>query len=568
MESRSISFNHRIIIFFFTGLFVLSYLLILDDHIYYLGDDFAQYIQHARNICRGDPYSNLPYPFNPEAQIGPPAYPPLYPFLISTLACGEIPQIFWMKTLSILLFALSLPILYKIFFSLKENSTILGAIFVFAFLPWIFLDAGSLGSDTPYAFLSFLALWSLILLPNNQYSWMQPIITGLLIALSTLTRDIGIALFVSSLLYLGQKVWKNPMARPVYLFQMVLISLAFLIPLGCWKFYQYHLGLGPANNIYFSTGLGLDNFTFYGFGLRLASNAYYYLQKCYELLFPLSFLIYPVSTLNWLRFPITFLILGILIWQLLKGFRSSFLPIVLYMGCYLGVLLIMDFHISKNGTRMLIPLAPFLVFFTLKGIKELSPRLGFFPSFAYRVILIFWIGLSIWGSFYLYSSFRDPQRVSFSPNGSTYQAIIDYIRKEIPDSERIAYVKPRYLSLYSQHQTAILPFMGPPSSVGPPSKIIAYLSHWKITYVLLDDHFKEEEQVTRQAIKDLPQAFSVVYSSPPLTLLRFSDPGSSRKDIHHSKAPRVGLAILGRIFPERSFSTTLSKGRPAELAGL
>ncbi len=105
--------------------------------------------------------------------------------------------------------------------------------------------------------------------------------------------------------------------------------------------------------------------------------------------------------------------------------------------------------------------------------------------------------------------------------------MITYIRKEIPLKARIAYVKPRYLSLYSDHPTAILPFMGPPSLVGPPSKIFDYLSHWRVTHVLLDDHFMEEERITRQMIKQLPQAFSKVYSWPSLTLLSFKNPSPS-----------------------------------------
>ncbi len=160
MESRSISFYNWILLLLFVGLFVFFYILPLDQRIYSLGDDFAQYIQHARNICLGQPYSDLPYPFNPEAQIGPPAYPPFYPFLISPLACGATPQILWMKALSVLLFALSLFVLYKLFRHLNDTALTLETLFVLAFLPWIFLDTGSLGSDTPYAFFSFLTLRS------------------------------------------------------------------------------------------------------------------------------------------------------------------------------------------------------------------------------------------------------------------------------------------------------------------------------------------------------------------------------------------------------------------------
>ncbi|MBA4394678.1 MAG: hypothetical protein C0407_14095, partial [Desulfobacca sp.] len=279
-----------------------------------MGDDFAQYIQHASNIHQGLPYSNLPYPFNPLSQIGPPAYPPVYPLLISPFTGGAVPQFIWMKAMSVFLFGIALLVLYKIFQAINDTALAPETLLIFPFLPWIFLDAGYLGSDTPYACFSFISLWSLTALPEDRPGWIPPIITGLLIALSTLTRDTGIALWAGSLLYLSQKIWKNQRARSIYLVQILLISTAFLLPLISWKIYEDHLGLSPANMIYLKTALGWDHFTIYGFFIRLVSNFYYYLTKCYELLFPLSFLIPPIPYLNWLRFPITLLILAMIAW--------------------------------------------------------------------------------------------------------------------------------------------------------------------------------------------------------------------------------------------------------------
>lgn len=519
MKLKLSYYNHWILLVFFTAFFALLYLFILDDHIYYLGDDFAQYIQHARNICQGLPYSNLPYPFNPDAQIGPPAYPPGYPLLISPFSCGEGPRLIAMKTLSLIVFAFSLFILFLLFKSLKNTALVLETIVLFAFLPGVFLDAGYLGSDTPYAFFSLFALWSLITLPEDRLGGRQLLITGLLMAQATLTRDIGIALWASGLLYLGQKIWKKPTKRSILMKQMVILTLTFLVPLFAWKSYEYHLGLGPANAIYLKTALGLDSLTVSGLINRLISNLYYHIKNGFDLLFPLRLVLDPFSA--WMRLPLTFLFFGILSWQIGKAFRGPFLPVILYMGCYLGILLLMDVHISRNSTRMLLPLAPFLIFFMLKGVNELSAKTILQNvRYFYPIFVALWIGLSIGGSFTLYASFRTPERISFSPQGRTYQTMVNYIRRETALPDRIAYIKPRYLSLYSNRLTAILPFMGPPSLVGSPSTIINYLSEKKIGYILLDDHFKQEEDVLRQTIKQFPQAFSEIRSLPPLTLLQ------------------------------------------------
>ncbi|MBA4394994.1 MAG: hypothetical protein C0407_15685, partial [Desulfobacca sp.] len=92
---------------------------------------------------------------------------------------------------------------------------------------------------------------------------------------------------------------------------------------------------------------------------------------------------------------------------------------------------------------------------------------------------------------------------------------------EIPLSGRIAFIKARYLSLYTHHQTVIPPYVGPPSLVGPPSEVLACLSQWQVSHVLVDDHFIKEEASLRKTIDQFPGYFSRCYSSPPLTLFQF-----------------------------------------------
>jgi hypothetical protein len=51
-----------------------------------IGDDFAQYILHARNIAEGRAYASTGYIYNPDlAVIGPPAYPPVLPLVLAPL---------------------------------------------------------------------------------------------------------------------------------------------------------------------------------------------------------------------------------------------------------------------------------------------------------------------------------------------------------------------------------------------------------------------------------------------------------------------------------------------------
>ncbi|MBI3270758.1 MAG: hypothetical protein HYZ53_17275 [Planctomycetes bacterium] len=61
----------------------------------YWGDDFAQYVLHAQNLAAGRAYAETPWLPNPGyAQLGPRAYPPLYPALLAVVvrARGLDPQ--------------------------------------------------------------------------------------------------------------------------------------------------------------------------------------------------------------------------------------------------------------------------------------------------------------------------------------------------------------------------------------------------------------------------------------------------------------------------------------------
>lgn len=47
------------------------------------GDDFAQYLQHARNLLAGQPYKTTGHLLNPRYQIAPEVYPPIFPLLLA-----------------------------------------------------------------------------------------------------------------------------------------------------------------------------------------------------------------------------------------------------------------------------------------------------------------------------------------------------------------------------------------------------------------------------------------------------------------------------------------------------
>ena len=55
------------------------------------GDDFAQYLRHARNLATGQPYKQSGHLLNPRYQIGPEVYPPVFPLLLAPVLSGTNP---------------------------------------------------------------------------------------------------------------------------------------------------------------------------------------------------------------------------------------------------------------------------------------------------------------------------------------------------------------------------------------------------------------------------------------------------------------------------------------------
>lgn len=506
------NYLRRLPVLAFLGLLFLFYVLPLDNRVYSLGDDFAQFIQHAQNICQGRPYTQLPYPYDPEALIGPPAYPPVFPLLISPFTCGEDPNFFMIKIVSVLLFFLSLPILYRILSIFEDISLTRETLFLFSILPWMVFWGGEIVTDIPYVLFSFLSLCLFMRLPQEYPAIPQSLLTGFCMAIGTLTRDIGLSLWVSSVLFCGYKIYKYPHCRSIVIYQILGISLAFLFPVVLWKVYLQHIGLGPENSAFFKTSMGLDGLTLPMLSTRIGSNFYYYLQKFYETLFPLSYQLRQVPYLNWSRFGIAISIFSILIWQIFKAIKGPLLPIILYMACYMGVLLLLDYPM-RAGVRYIIPLVSFLTYFLLKGIKELPSHFNKLASFPfYKIILLIWIGLSIWGSTYFLLQIRSPQVLNISPEAPAYQNIIRWVRKELPPDSRLVYIKPRYLSLYSHRLTAMPPVKA------PPEKVFAYLKQVAVSHVLLDHNFLTEEKMLRQTIKRFPQCFSLIYNDSNFSL--------------------------------------------------
>lgn len=100
------------------------------------GGDFAQYLGHARNLATLHPYADTGYVYNVEAaEIGPPAYPPVFPLLLAPLVSIYGADFVVLKVAMLVLFLGSLMVAAKLFAARLSPWGTVAAVATLAFCP-------------------------------------------------------------------------------------------------------------------------------------------------------------------------------------------------------------------------------------------------------------------------------------------------------------------------------------------------------------------------------------------------------------------------------------------------
>lgn len=178
---------------------VVGYITLTPGHDW--GDDWAQYVNHARNLALGHAYADTGYVFNPlQPHIGPPAYSPGLPLLLAPLIGVLGLNILAMKCLSLVCLALAMLLTYLLFRdSLGAWVAVAGAAF-------------SMGHDLVWAMHNIVLsepsylVWSLAALycgtrACNGRGLGAAIACGVFSYAAFATRPIGAAMIVAVALY-------------------------------------------------------------------------------------------------------------------------------------------------------------------------------------------------------------------------------------------------------------------------------------------------------------------------------------------------------------------------------
>ena len=176
---------------------------IRDGHVW--GDDFALYIQHAKNIVQHVRYDQTNYIFDPQNPgVGPRTYPPGYPLILSLVYWHFGLNFTAMKIENILVFALFLLVLFFILRTELPFLYVVATIAMIGFNPYLWDFKDTVTSDISFLFISYLTLLLIRHLYRSfpqKLHWIETVGVAILLCLSYATRSIGLVFIPVLFLY-------------------------------------------------------------------------------------------------------------------------------------------------------------------------------------------------------------------------------------------------------------------------------------------------------------------------------------------------------------------------------
>lgn len=170
------------------------------------GDDWAQFVLHARNIVTGHPYADTGYLFNPDVpNIGPPSYPPGLPLLLAPIVALFGINILAFKVVCFASLVLALLVAFRVLSTTVGKTEAFIAILLFALHPSAWGLGQSISSEPLFLLFSMMVLLWAGRPEKRDGNSSIPIGTGVFLGLllfcSVISRSIGMSLLPALLVY-------------------------------------------------------------------------------------------------------------------------------------------------------------------------------------------------------------------------------------------------------------------------------------------------------------------------------------------------------------------------------
>lgn len=446
----------------FLILIPLFYVNIRDSHDW--GGDFAQYLAQAKNISSGVSHDNTNYIFNEELPvIGPRAYPPGFPLLLSPvyLFFGDKISVFLIYiTIFLILFAIAGFYFFRKYFD-NLNSILLSLII--AFNPYFLNFKGEIVSDIPFAFFFLFGL--LVYTGKNKITPTNAIITGVLAAFLSQVRSVGFTFIIAILIwfvinYIRSKYKSGHGINP-YLKHHLLMFLCFIV---FFIFFRYILFPLSNSGSYSYAGM----FSFSGLIEELLLNIDYYQDRLLIFFQPEAGIWNFLPTLI-SSFILIFFIIGLII-RIIR--QISFSEILFFV--YLLVILVYPYR--HGGFRLIIPITPLILFYAFYAFTRSEYNKKYKWLSLASIILLLILASYIRADKLI---FRYQQNIIEGPQKSESKEVFKYIISDTEKNSVIAFFKPRVLGFYTERQSVAI---GNIISVG---ELLSSIEKYGIDYLLI-----------------------------------------------------------------------------------
>jgi hypothetical protein len=452
------------------------------------GDDFAQYVLHARNLATGQPYAATGYLVNPEhIVVGPAAYPPATGVLLAPIYARYGLDLEPMKVAMALLIVVALAGVHLVF--RRRLSRVDGALLLAAvgFNPVLWQAKDAIGSDLPFFALSVLTLAGAQAAARCSGPVPARAAIGVLLGLgvyaATATRSIGVVLVGAVLLYGALQRRPAALVAPGV---AAAVAVALMAVQRAWL---------PIEGVYVQ-----------------------WFQDTFSILAPLTYARQYVGELrgiveNAYSLPaatgVFFTIAGLAAVGAWTSIRRGIGVADVFLVLYAGMILLFP-----PVQRYLLPIVPLLFFYAFAGARAIGSRMAGAGRWAPTAVLAGLLAASYAGAY---------SRASFGPieDGATqpqFAELCAFIKTNTGAADRFIFRKPRALALFAERATAAY---GPNTDAAGLDRLIALIgARYVVTANLDHPEFEIEATSVRPVVAARPDRFVAVFANERFTLYR------------------------------------------------
>jgi len=446
------------------------------------GDDFAQYIHHAKNIALGIDYNRTGYLWNPSfPMLGPQTYPPVFPLILAPVYAVAGLDLTAMKLVVVLFFVAAILMTFLVFRGMLRGYELAVLLPLLGLNPYFWRLKDNVLSDLPFFFFVYLALFLFQRRPEpgrlDARAVAHAVACGVVCYLAYGTRSLG-AILIPSLLLTDWIRWRR-------------ITLASVVSTIVFAALAIAQAAVSHHDTSYTSILSLDP-------RRIATNGWEYARYLSGLW----------DNVWWKHADIVLTLLAAAlavagIWGRLRSGAS-----VLEIFAVLYGLAILPW-IATQG-RYLVPLMPLYLAYAILALRSLSIRWPRFAGGASMVLLaLACVGFaSVYGS----TSWRRPPEGVGTHNA---RAMFAAVSRMTEPGAVVIFQKPRALALFTDRQASGV-------QDAPPPELLRYLRRLGAAYVLLgpDDRVFLHQEALRNLITAFPDRFVAIYRNPEFALFR------------------------------------------------